>query len=77
MLYEVITIRFDPQDMPAPQGDYAGPLGEAPPARSAIHDLLADECRTAKIDERIVERSAAIHLFEDARLYLTSTGGVV
>jgi len=69
------VIRFDPQDMPAPQGDYAGPLGEAPPARSAIHDLLADECRTAKIDERIVERSAAIHLFEDARLYLTSTGG--
>jgi predicted Zn-dependent protease len=69
------VIRFEPQDMPAPQGDYAGPLGEAPPARSAIHDLLADECRAAKIDARIVERSAAIHLFEDERLYLTSTGG--
>jgi len=69
------VIRFDAQDMPAPRGEYAGPLGEAAPARSAIHDLLAEECRRAKIDARIVERSAAIHLFEDERLYLTNTGG--
>jgi predicted Zn-dependent protease len=68
------VIRFDARDMPAPRGEYAGPLGEDLPARSAIHDLLADECRGARIDDRIVERSAAVHLFEDQRLYLTNTG---
>ncbi len=68
------VIRFDPRDMPAPRGEYLGPQGEEPPARSTIHDLLAAECGGAKIDERIVERSAAIHLFEDERLYLTNTG---
>jgi len=68
------VIRFDPSDMPAPRGEYAGPQGEALPARSAIHDLLAEECRAANVDDRIVERYVAIHLFEDERLYLTNTG---
>jgi predicted Zn-dependent protease len=69
------VIRFDARDMPAPRGEYLGPQGEAPPARSAIHDLLAGECRAARIDARIVERFAAIRVFEDERLYLTNTGG--
>ena len=69
------VIRFDAREMPSPRGEYAGPRGDALPARSAIHDLLAEECRAAKIDDRIVERYAAIHLFEDDRLYLTNTGG--
>ncbi len=68
------VIRFDPRDMPAPCGEYLGPQGEDPPARSMIHDLLAAECRAAKIDDRVVERSVAIHCFEDERLYLTNTG---
>lgn len=69
------VIRFDPSDMPAPRGEYAGPQGDALPARSAIHELLAEECSNAKIDARIVERYAAIYLFDDERLYLTSNGG--
>jgi predicted Zn-dependent protease len=68
------VIRFDARDMPAPRGEYDGPQGDDAPARDAIHDLLAAECRAAKIDARIVERFAAIHLFEDERLYLTNTG---
>jgi len=68
------VIRFDPRDMPAPRGEYDGPRGEDAPARDAIHDLLAAECGAAKIDPRIVERTASIDLFEDERLYLTNTG---
>src|SRR6267142_909622 len=35
----------------------------------------AQECKHAKIDERIVERQASIELIEDERVYLTNTGG--
>jgi len=68
------VIRFDARDMPAVRGAYDGPLGEPLPARSEIHDLLAAECGAAKTDARIVERFAAIHLYEEERLYLTSSG---
>ncbi|MDX1374570.1 MAG: TldD/PmbA family protein [Burkholderiales bacterium] len=68
------VIRFDARDMPAPRGEHLGPQGEALPARSEIHDLLAAESSGAKIDARVVERSFAIYLYEDERLYLTNTG---
>ena len=42
-----------------------------------MQDLLAAECKAAKIDERIVERYAALELVDEQRLYLTSTGGEV
>ena len=70
------VVRFDPQRMPAPRGEYASP-GAASSGRSALHDLLAEECRRAKIDDRIVERYAALELVEDERVYLTNTGGEV
>jgi predicted Zn-dependent protease len=69
------VVRFDPERMPAPRGEYNSPAGAAALGRSALHDLLAKECRGAKIDERIVERYAALELVEEERLYLTSTGG--
>jgi predicted Zn-dependent protease len=69
------VVRFDPQRMPAPRGEYESPFAAATPPRSAIHDLLAAECKTAKIDPRIVERYAALELIEERRVYFTNNGG--
>src|SRR5438094_1602898 len=69
------VVRFDPAKMAAPRGEYESPAGAKPLGRSAIHDLLARECKQAKRDDRIVERLAAIELIEDERVYLTNTGG--
>src|SRR5258706_13725490 len=60
--------------MAAPKGEYESTLKNKAPARSAIHDLLAQECKAAK-RERIVERVAVVELVEDERIYLTNTGG--
>src|SRR6267143_7033245 len=68
------VVRFDPAKMAAPKGDYESPLAKKPPGRSAIHDLLAAECKAAKRN-RIVERVAVMELIEEVRLYLTNTGG--
>src|SRR3954469_170655 len=48
-----------------------------PPSRSAIHDMLAAECTGAKLDDRIVERFAAVGLYDQERAYFTNTGGEV
>jgi predicted Zn-dependent protease len=70
------VVRFDPAKMAAPKGDYESPLAKKPLGRSAIHDLLAAECKAAK-RERIVERVAVMELIEEERLYLTNTGGAL
>src|SRR5258708_11572740 len=69
------AVKFDPARMGEPRGEYESPAGAKPLGRSAIHDLLAQECKHAKIDERIVERQASLELIEDERVYLTNTGG--
>ena len=73
------VVRFDPGRMPAPKGQYASPAASVPDAaalgRSAIRDLLEEECWRAKVDDRIVERYAALELVEEERVYLTNTGG--
>jgi predicted Zn-dependent protease len=69
------VVRFEPGRMPAPRGAYESPAGAAKLGRGALHDLLAEECRRAKVDERIVERYAALELVEEERVYLTNTGG--
>jgi predicted Zn-dependent protease len=70
--------RFDPRAMPAPRGERSA-IGEAAPTRSRgeLYDLLAAECRRAKVDDRIVERYAALDLWDLEQVYLTSTGGDV
>jgi len=69
---------FDPASMPAPRGERLLGATAAPAlSRSELHDLLADECRQARIDERIVERRAALELRRVEQLYLTNTGGDV
>jgi predicted Zn-dependent protease len=71
------VVRFDPARMPAPRGQYESPKGTAALGRGALHDMLAEECKRAKIDERIVERVAALSLIQEERVYLTNSGGEV
>ncbi len=69
------VVRFDPARMPAPRGEYQSHSTEEKLGRKALHELLAEECRRAKLDGRIVERYAALEAAEEERVYLTNTGG--
>jgi len=71
------VVRYEPAKMGAPRGEYQSPALAEPPSRSAIHDLLAAECKGAKADDRIVERFAAVGLYAQERAYFTNTGGEV
>jgi len=74
----VSVYRFDPRHMPVPRGEYAfDPNAEPDFSRRALFDLLAEECRRAKRDARIVERFASIDRRDMEQLYLTSNGGDV
>lgn len=68
--------RHSPGDMPAPRGKHVPEnIAAMPLSRSELFDLLAEECREARIDRRIVERYAALELRHSQQLYLTNTGG--
>jgi len=71
------VVRFDPSQIGAPKGEYQSPDSGKKLNAGEIHDLLAQECRGAKLNDRIVERFAALEVVEDERLYVTSTGGEV
>jgi len=71
------VVRFDPAKMAAPRGEYESPNGRAAFTPTEIHDLLAQECRRARIDDRIVERYASLEVVEEERTYVTNTGGEV
>jgi predicted Zn-dependent protease len=71
------VVRFDAAKMDAPKGEYATADSATKLTSSELHDLLAEECRCAKLDDRIVERYAALEIVEEERLYVTSTGGEV
>jgi predicted Zn-dependent protease len=67
---------YDPQRMPVPRGERIESARRTPSA-DALYDLLAGVCRDARIDERIVERYAALALRTVDQVHLTSTGGAV
>jgi predicted Zn-dependent protease len=70
--------RFDPRRMLAPKGERrAEPPASAVLSRAELIELLAEECRRAKVDDRIVERYAGLELCETESRYLTNTGGDV
>ena len=69
------VVRYEPARMGQPRGEYESPAAAKAPGRSALHDLLAAECKGAKLDGRIVERQAMIELVDEERVYLTNTGG--
>jgi predicted Zn-dependent protease len=68
-------LRLDPAKMAAPRGSYSSAVKRDAPSRGELHDLLAAECKAAKIDGRIVERYAALELIDEERVYFTNTGG--
>jgi predicted Zn-dependent protease len=70
--------RVDPRRMLAPRGERS-PVPDGAPAlsRAELVELLAEECRRAKIDDRIVARYASIEVCELESRYLTNTGGDV
>lgn len=60
---------------PATSGDYVSPHAErALPTRGEWLDRLAHECASARIDERIVERTASVQITHTGQLYVTSDG---
>ena len=69
------AVPVDPSAIGAAKGEYESPDSGRSLAASEIHDLLAQECRSARIDGRIVERFAALEIVQDERHYVTSTGG--
>jgi predicted Zn-dependent protease len=71
------VLRFNPATLSPPRGEYESPFVREAPNRGVLHDLLAAECRGAKVDDRIVERYAAIECIDEERLYLTNSGGQV
>ena len=70
--------RYSPNDMPSPKGARRTAFAAAASlSRSELYDLLADECRDARLHERIVERYAGLELRQVETVYVTSGGGEV
>ncbi|HUP94598.1 MAG TPA: TldD/PmbA family protein [Burkholderiales bacterium] len=75
---DLSVYRYAPRDMPSPKGERVSATQfESAVGRSELYDLLADECRAARVDDRIVERYASLELRQVVQLYLTNTGGDV
>jgi predicted Zn-dependent protease len=70
-------VRFEPWKSVPPRGEYETPLSNRNLAAGELREMLAVECEAAKMDGRIVERTAAFEIVEDERVYLTSAGGEV
>ncbi|HVL35441.1 MAG TPA: TldD/PmbA family protein [Burkholderiales bacterium] len=69
------VVHYDPAAMPAPRGGHESPGAPVALSHAEIRELLAAECRAAKVGARIVERVVSLSLVEEERLYLTNTGG--
>ncbi len=60
---------------PAESGSYASPaIAETLPGRREWLERLQHECAAANIDERIVERMAAVQITQSEQTYVTSDG---
>jgi len=68
---------FDPSRFGVPRGHYGTPSSGKALSAGEIQDLLAEECKRARLDERIVERYAALEIVEEERRYVTSAGAEV
>jgi len=74
-------LAFDPESLPAvrPRARHVGPR-ERPSLAAPLRDklqLLADACRLAHPDDRIVDWSASLWSTETEQLILTSDGGCI
>jgi predicted Zn-dependent protease len=70
-------VRFDPTGAPPPQGEYESPCQDLHLSAADIRDLLAGECREAKLDGRIVERTASLSRIDEQRAYFSNAGAQV
>jgi predicted Zn-dependent protease len=70
-------LRLDPSKLPPPRGEYETATLQKKLDRKEIQDLLRAQCAAAKIDARIVERVAGLHVAEEERCFFTSHGGEV
>jgi predicted Zn-dependent protease len=70
-------VRFDPTRLSPARGEYETAFEDIHLSAAEIRDLLASECRQAKLDGRIVERTAALTLVEEQRVYLSNAGARV
>jgi predicted Zn-dependent protease len=72
------VIRYDPARMPNPRGSWASPPSAASMgSRRERFDMLAAECRAARIDDRIVDRYVSLDVIDGEQLYLSNTGAEV
>jgi predicted Zn-dependent protease len=72
------VVDFRTVRMPEPRGRFAtATAGAARPSRRELYDLLAEEARQAKFDDRIVDWRASLNLGQSEHLYLTNGGGEV
>ena len=69
------VVKFDPERMAAPKGEYESPFAKERPKKADLVELLRAECRAAKVDDRIVDRYAGLSLIDEERTYYTNTGG--
>jgi predicted Zn-dependent protease len=73
------VVDYDRLPMRHPKGDYATPIVTpwgAVPLSDKI-DLLREQCRRLKIDDRIVDWEASLWHTETETIYLTTEGGAV
>ena len=72
------VIAYDPASMPNPRGGWRSPpsaisLG----SRREQYDMLAAECRAARIDDRIVDRYVTVNIVNGEQLYLSNNGAEI
>jgi predicted Zn-dependent protease len=72
------VIAFNPALMPNPRGSWISPPSSITLAtRREKYELLAAECRAAKLDDRIVDRYASLNMIDGEQLYLSNTGAEI
>ncbi len=75
---KISAVPYDPTTMPAPRGSWTSPPSSASLGSIGDRfDLLAAECRAAKLDSRIVDRYASLDVIHGEQLYLSNHGAEV
>ncbi len=75
---KISAVPYDPTNMPASRGTWTSPPSSASLGSIGDRlDLLAKECREAKLDSRIVDRYASLDVIYGEQLYLSNQGAEV
>jgi len=71
------VLQFPLPAEPAPRGHYASPLERPLPSRRELFALVTEVDAATRIDARVVDSLASVHVTNAAHRYLTSHGGDV